>query len=177
MLNLGKILTMVKESRQGWSPALPAGLPDDPRHEAANVLHSAALRLLRRARAADVGMDLDGPRASLLSVLAFRGPLPVTRLAELEQVSPPAITKLVAALERDGLAQRHRSDDDRRVVLVDATPAGRELLERGRAARVSAVAELLAGLPAAELAALRAAAETIGHAVTRRPPPGAPPTS
>jgi DNA-binding MarR family transcriptional regulator len=165
VINLGKIITMVKEKRHGL-PALPVGLPPDDRYETANLLHSAALRLLRRARTADVGMDLDGPRAALLSVLAFRGPLPMTRLAEFEQVTPPAITKLVAALERDGLASRERSPDDRRVVLVDATPEGRDLLERGRAARVRLVASLLEGLPAGELAALRAAATAIGGLLT-----------
>ncbi len=70
---------MVKNS--GQLPPLPSGLPSDDRHIAANALHSAALRLLRRARTADVSMDLDGPRASALSVLVFAGPLPIGRLA------------------------------------------------------------------------------------------------
>lgn len=153
---------MVKQVRQHGLPARPEQLPADELHETANLLHSAALRLLRRARAVDVGMDLDGPRASLLSVLVFAGPLPVGRLAEVEQVSPPAITKLVTALESAGLAARRRDRGDRRVVLVSATAAGRRLLKQGRAARVGAVADLLAGASAAELAALRSAAELIG---------------
>jgi DNA-binding MarR family transcriptional regulator len=158
---------MVKDSRQG---SLPPGLPDDALHHAASVLHSAALRLLRRARTADVEMDLDGPRASLLSVLVFRGPLPVTRLAAIEQVSPPAITKLVGALERSGLAERRRSPEDRRVVFVAATAAGRELLERGRAARVALIADVLAGLTVEELRAVGGAADTLGAALATRPP-------
>ena len=142
-------------------PSLPEGLPVDHRHETANLLHSAALRLLRRARLADGVLDLDGPRASLLSVLVFAGPLQIGRLAELEQVSPPAITKTVAALESAGLAIRTRSPSDRRAVLVDATPAGRLLLERGRAARVSAVAALLDDASEADLSILRRAATLI----------------
>ena len=113
---------MVNDSRQRL-PELPAGLPKDDQHETANQLHSAAVRLLRTARAADTDLDLDGPRASLLSVLVFAGPQPVTKLAELEQVSAPAITKMVSTLESAGLAQRERSETDRRVVLVSATPA------------------------------------------------------
>lgn len=152
---------MVKDRRQGLSGgALPA----------ADALHTAAVRLLRRARTADVEMDLDGPRASLLSVLVYRGPLPMTRLAEVEQVSPPAVTKLVAALERSGLAERHRSTDDRRVVLVEATQAGRELLERGRAARVALIADMLAGLTDDELRVVRSAADLLRIAVERRVP-------
>lgn len=133
----------------------------DPRQETADRLHSAALRLLRRARTADVGMDLDGPRASALSVLVFGGPLPLSRLAAVEQVSPPAMTKTVTALEAAGLARRNRSADDRRVVFVTATPAGRALLERGRAARVRLVAELLADLPEDDRRTLHRAADLI----------------
>ncbi|WP_051807753.1 MarR family winged helix-turn-helix transcriptional regulator [Actinoplanes subtropicus] len=152
--------------RKRQSPQLPqppAGLPADDRHRAANVLHSAAVRLLRRAAAADRGMDLDGPRASLLSVLVFGGAQTMSQLAERERVTPPAITKLVSALESAGLAARRPSSSDRRVVLVDATDAGRDVLERGRAERVRAVAQLLDGLPAADLATLERAAQIIGE--------------
>ncbi len=142
---------------------LPRGVPIDARHETANALHSAALRLLRRARTADASMDLDGPRASVLSVLVFAGPLSVGQLAAVEQVSAPAITKTVTALEEAGLARRARSTSDRRVVLVSATAKGRSLLERGRAARVRVVAGLLADVSEAELRALRRAAAIIGR--------------
>jgi DNA-binding MarR family transcriptional regulator len=137
---------MVKDRRQHL-PEPPSGLPDDAATWAANALHSAALRLLRHARTADTEMDLDGPRASALSVLVFGGPLPLGRLAAIEQVSPPAITKTVTALEAAGLVTRTRSDSDRRVVLVSATDAGRALLERGRAARVRVIAGLVTGPP------------------------------
>jgi DNA-binding MarR family transcriptional regulator len=147
-------------------PELPAGLPKDGRYETANLMHSAAVRLLRAARAADAELDLDGPRASLLSVLVFAGPQAVTKVAELEQVSAPAITKMVTALESAGLAKRKRSESDRRVVVVSATPAGRRLLERGRAARVKAIAVLLADANQAELQTLRAAAEIIAARLT-----------
>ena len=146
-------------------PSLPHGLPVDARHETANALHSAALRLLRRARAADVAMDLDGPRASALSVLVFGGPMPIGQLAAVEQVSAPAITKTVTALEAAGLVRRTRSAEDRRIVLVEATAKGRARLERGRAARVRAVADLLAGLSDADLRTLRRAATVIARAL------------
>lgn len=145
----------------GQLPGRPAGVPPDSLHETANLLHSAALRLLRRVRTVDPYLDLDGPRASLLSVLVFAGPLPVTRLAEIEQVSPPAITKMVTALEQAGLASRSHSTADRRVVVVAATAAGRQLLERGRGARVRATAKLLSGLSERDLATLRRAAQLI----------------
>ena len=134
---------------------------DIGQRETADLLHSAVVGLLRRAATADVGMNLDGPRASLLSVLVFGGPLPITRLAEVERVSPPAISKLVDALESANLVRRNRSTDDRRVVLVEATAAGRTRLQRGRAARVRLVAALLDGASASELATLERAAQII----------------
>ena len=154
-------------------PALPPSLPADERHETANTLHSAALRLLRRARTADASMDLDGPRASVLSVLVFGGPTPIGQLAALEQVSAPAITKTVTALEAAGLARRTRSVDDRRVVMVSATAKGRSLLERGRAARVRVVAGLLADLSEADLRTLARAAAIVARTLTH--PAAAPP--
>jgi DNA-binding MarR family transcriptional regulator len=164
MLHLSERLTVVKNSSL---PAVPRGVPDDARHETANALHSAALRLLRHARTADALMDLDGPRASALSVLVFGGPLPIGRLARLEQVSAPAITKTVTALEADGLAERSRPDGDRRVVLVRATTKGRALLERGRAARVRAIALLLADIGERDQRTLARAADIIATTLPR----------
>lgn len=133
----------------------------------ADRLHSAAIHLLRRAATADSGMRLDGPRASLLSVLAFGGPQTMSRLAEMERVTPAAITKLVTALERDGLAVRVRDSEDRRVVRVKATSTGERLLREGRAARVRLIEELLQGLSKADLAALGRAAEILERVVEK----------
>jgi DNA-binding MarR family transcriptional regulator len=52
------------------------------------------------------------------------------------------------------------------VVLVSATPTGKRLLERGRAARVRAIAALLADATEAELQTLRAASEVIAAGLT-----------
>jgi len=162
---------MVKERGQPGLPPLSAGLPDDALHETANALHSAAVRLLRHARTADPQLNLDGPRASALSVLVFSGAVPVGRLAVIEQVSAPAMTKTVSALEADGLVERRRSESDRRVVLVRATAKGRALLERGRAARVRLVADLLAGLGDRDRQTLARAAQIIAG---RLAPPRSP---
>jgi len=158
---------MVRQNGQRRFPPVPAGLPDDAANETANALHSAAIGLLRHARTADAGMDLDGPRASLLSVLVFGGAQPIGRLAQLEQVSPPAITKLVTALERDGLVQRVHSTVDRRVVEVAATRKGRERLERGRAGRVSVIAGVLADVGQQDLATLRRAVNILAEALEK----------
>lgn len=75
-------------------------------------------------------------------------------LARLMIRSNHSITRLVDALERDGLVRRHRDDNDRRAVYVRLTAAGMQLMR----AHLKAVAELerqvLVGLSAAELEGL-----------------------
>jgi DNA-binding MarR family transcriptional regulator len=144
-------------------PDLPAGLPSNDLNELANTVHSVSLRLLRQIRMVDGTSGLSGPRISLLSVLVFAGPLSIGKLATIEQISGPAITKLVDGLAKDGLARRVRSSTDRRVVLVEATAAGRKRLERGRARRVDAVATALGELDPSEQASVRAAFQILAR--------------
>jgi DNA-binding MarR family transcriptional regulator len=76
----------------------------------------------------------------------------MSALAAAEQLTPQAITRSVAALERDGVVERSASDRDRRQVVVAATPAGVRLLEAGRRARIDRLAAVLASLDREELA-------------------------
>jgi len=121
-------------------------------HRVANALNSTAIHALRHARVEDRRSGLTPERLSLLSVLVYGGPTPMSALAAAEQLTPQAITRSVAALERDGLVQRSASDRDRRQVVVAATPAGVRLLEAGRRARIDRLAEVLASLDREELA-------------------------
>ena len=127
--------------------------------EVASRLHSAAIHLLRRLRATDAASGLTAPRLSALSVLVFGGPQTVSALAAAEQVRVPTMTRLVKALEADGLVTCAHDAADRRRVVVTATARGAELLRAGRDRRVSALALQLAGLEAADLDCLERAAE------------------
>lgn len=135
-------------------PPLPAGAEVSALLQTANALHSLSIHLLRRARAADKETGLSPERLSLLSVLAYVGPQTINRLAELESVSPPAISRIVTALEDRGLAQRKRSKKDARSVIVHATAKGRRLVEAGRRRRLELIADALSSLSAGDLAAL-----------------------
>ena len=107
-----------------------------PPRAIADRLHSAAIHLLRRLRVEDKAIGLTGPRASALSVIVFRGPIAMGALAEAEQVRAPTMTRLVTSLEHARLVRRISDRDDGRVQLVEATAAGRRLLQKGRARRV-----------------------------------------
>ncbi len=140
----------------------------------ADLVHSTAIKLLRRLRREDVASGLSPARASLLSILVFVGEKRLAELADLEQVARPTMTKLIHGLARDGLVKCSPDERDGRAVLVRATPSGSKLLHEGRRRRVDALAELLAPLPARELAALSAATRRLAAllGVAAALPPG-----
>ncbi len=123
----------------------------------AEDLNSAAIHLVRRLRRADESLGVTPSRLSALSVLVFGGPRTLTELAAAEQVSGPTMSRLVAALEADGLVRRSAMDGDRRALRLEATPAGRRLMLRGRQNRVSRLASELADLTSADRKTLLAA--------------------
>ncbi|HEX9563343.1 MAG TPA: MarR family transcriptional regulator [Gemmatimonadaceae bacterium] len=131
--------------------------------------HSLAVHLLRAVRREDVKAGLTGPRLSALSVVVFTGPLTLSELAAAEQVKPPTMTRLVQALEREGLVRRVGDPDDRRIVRVRATPRGQAVLAQGRARRVARLATPMAHLDPTEQDTLRRAADIIGRVVASLP--------
>jgi DNA-binding MarR family transcriptional regulator len=136
-------------------PRAPAG---DAVFTVADRLHASAIRLLRSLREVDVATGLSGPRASALSVVVFRGPLPIGALAAVEQVRPPTMTRLVAGMERRGLVERARDPGDGRVQVIRATAKGRAVLQAGRRRRVEKLAEGVRRLPVRERNILERAA-------------------
>jgi DNA-binding MarR family transcriptional regulator len=64
----------------------------------------------------------------VLAVLDEAGSLPMGELAESLDVSQASATGIVDRMEQRGLVQRRRDDEDRRVIRVGQTAAGRELI-------------------------------------------------
>jgi DNA-binding MarR family transcriptional regulator len=123
----------------------------------ARRLHSSAIRLLRRARRADIALGLPPGQSSALSVLVFGGAKTLSALAAIEQVQAPTMTRMIDALERAGYVRREQDASDRRKLRIVATTAGTKLMERGRDARVQRLAQALGGLDRGERMALEAA--------------------
>ncbi len=142
---------------------LPPGVRSTRRIELANRLNSAAIHLLRRIGQDDGADGVTGARLSALSVIVYAGPLTTGALARREGVALPTISRIVDALVRDGLATRLGVEGDRRVVNVQATPAGRLLMERGRSRRIARLAAELEVLDDEELATLEKALVVLGR--------------
>ncbi len=131
----------------------------------ADRLHSTAIRLLRLVRVQDAAAGIGPARLSALSVIVFGGPVSLNDLARAEQVRPPTMSRIVDALEAEGLARRHTNQQDRRAVLIEATARGVSVLKLGRQRRVRFLAAHLRRLSEAELKRIESAVRAIQKAM------------
>jgi len=122
-----------------------------------------AERRLRAAAAEHAGLTL--PDFETVRYLAEHGPVAAGRIAEAMGITTGAVTGLVDRLERAGWVERARHEIDRRQVVVQLSPARRELVAGDRALRDRLLGEALADVDDAALhgsaALLDAAAEKL----------------
>jgi DNA-binding MarR family transcriptional regulator len=85
----------------------------------------AAVRRARGRAARDLGPGLSLAQYQVISPLEEAGGLPVGELACAAGVATPTATRMLDALERDGVVAREASSVDRRVVTVRLTKTGR----------------------------------------------------
>lgn len=134
--------------------------PDD-------VTAAALLRAVAAELSAQLQLSLDrfGISEGRLRVLGYLlylgGPATHSQLAEAAMVTKGTVTGLVDGLERDRLVRRFASKEDRRVSLIDLTPAGRRLLDEILPAHLSRLSELMRGLTPAERKTLRRLLEKV----------------
>jgi DNA-binding MarR family transcriptional regulator len=131
-----------------------------------DLLHSAAIHLLRKVRAKDRSSGIGPAQLSALSVLVFGGARSLKELAEAEQVRAPTMSRIVVGLERAGLVRRKPTEDKRRMTL-EATARGIKILERGRRLRVEMLVGALQELDSAGLREADAAAEFLRRFIAK----------
>lgn len=120
-------------------------------------LRLAVTRLARRLRQ-QAEAPVSPTQAAVLATIGRLGPLTLGELAEAERVQPPTITAAVDRLEQRDLVARERDAEDRRVVRVEITGAGRRLLADVRTRKSAYLEQRLATLSARERATLERAA-------------------
>jgi DNA-binding MarR family transcriptional regulator len=94
---------------------------------------------------------------SALATVAKNGPMRLAEVAQIEMVSAPSVTRVIAELEHRGLVARSSDATDGRAFLIQVTPAGTDAVIRARAARSEAAAKLLQILDESELESIEAA--------------------
>jgi DNA-binding MarR family transcriptional regulator len=131
--------------------------------EIADELRPVVLRLTRELRHETERLGVTARQATLLWLIRRNPGLGLRDLADLERISPPAMSGHIDRLEHAGLVERVRSDEDRRRVGLRLTPAGERLLRRVRARRTTHLAERLARLDDADIESIARALPALGR--------------
>lgn len=129
------------------------GTLEEVEMELAARLRLAVTRLHRRLRQQSVG-GLTPSQAAALAATERLGAPTLGELAVAEAVQPPSMTRIVAALETQGLVGRVVDPEDRRVTRVEVSPAGRVVLDQNRSLKDVFLAEQLHRLTPDEREAL-----------------------
>ena len=112
------------------------------------VVRNISIRIFQHAE-----QVITHPQFFMLKKLAL-GPVTVSEVAEYLGVSLSAITSMADRLVKTGYVNRYRSQDDRRLVRLELTPAGSEALAAAINKRREVMHGTLGRLPEGDLAAL-----------------------
>ena len=119
----------MRTNAQGPDLGAPASPPDDPygpiiadfRAAMNQIKCASSERLLR--------MGISMAQLHILYTLQRSGEMPMSRLADVLQVSLSNATGLIDRIEERGFVERTRVPEDRRVVVIRVTEAGRRMLD------------------------------------------------
>jgi DNA-binding MarR family transcriptional regulator len=92
--------------------------------------------LIRQAQLAVSGLlqeamqkyDLTASQYTILSIVCHRGGISSADLARRISVTPQSINEVISSLERLRLVSRQEAPDNRRILQINITPAGKRLL-------------------------------------------------
>jgi DNA-binding MarR family transcriptional regulator len=121
--------------------------------ELADRFRLAVTRLHRRLRQQTTGGLTPSQAAALASTDRLGSPT-LGELATLESVQPPSMTRIVAALEEQGLVSKVVDPTDRRVSRVTVSALGAKVLEENRSLKTAFVSRQLHRLSPADRRAL-----------------------
>ncbi len=147
------------------------------------------LRALRRitrsialhSRQLSAVSHITAPQLMCLRTVIANGPLAATAISREIHVSPSTVVGILDRLEDKGLIRRERGREDRRIVFVSATEAGRSLAIEAPSPLQKHLADGLNALPELEQATITLALERIvelmeqgGHAIEAHSDPASP---
>jgi len=148
-------------------PAAASPASIDLAEVAAQLRHGIG-RLARRLRREGAAPGAGHPQLSALTTIERNGPMTMGALSTVEQVQPPTMTKIVAALVEEGLVARTPDPLDRRIAWLAVTSEGRRLLSRRRRNMDAFLVKRLRGLAPEDLATLERAAQIIAELTEER---------
>lgn len=131
-------------------------------------LTRATNTLLARLARRNTHGELTESQFGTLETLYHLGPMSQTEICSKLLKSSGNTTLVVDNLEKHGLVQRHRDENDRRVVMVQLTEAGRELIADLFPSHAAAVSEEMAVLSVDEQRQLGELCRKLGKGLERR---------
>jgi MarR family 2-MHQ and catechol resistance regulon transcriptional repressor len=90
--------------------------------------------------------DLTPSQFYSLLILDENERLPLSKISEHIRRSPGNMTLVIDNLEKEGLVERQRSKEDRRVVMIELTAQGRERILKARIDHKAAVEQIMSVL-------------------------------
>jgi DNA-binding MarR family transcriptional regulator len=149
-------------SVRGTPPGFPPTGADSPAQQAdhgvtrflrcGHILGSLLREILDESYLGErCGRTLTRTQFCLLKLSTVNAELHLSEVARYLGVTPAAMTKNVDKLERLGLVSRSMSEMDRRSILLNATPAGFDMVRDYEAFKESRIAPVIASLDEDEL--------------------------
>ncbi len=105
--------------------------------------------------------NITAPQLVCLRAVIERGPLTATAISREIHVSPSTVVGILDRLEDKGLIRRERGREDRRIVFVSATEAGRALAVDTPSPLQQKLSDALKSLPELEQATITLSLERI----------------
>ena len=121
------------------------------------------LKALSNERVLKVGLSM--AQLNILYTLKRCGEMPMSRLAEMLNVSLSNATGLIDRIEERGLVERTRVPEDRRIVLIRVTSAGEQMLRELDILSDDLLRSVLGRLSPSELTAIGTAFASIRDAL------------
>ena len=110
------------------------------------MLYSALDAVMPRFRRIFKEFGLTEQQWRVLRVLWEANQVAFQTMSDITLIPPPSLVGVIDRLQTSGLVRRQRSENDRRVVFIQATVAGQELEEKVRPHVVRLYAELRASV-------------------------------
>lgn len=104
---------------------------------------------------------ITGPQLVCLRTVMQKGPMTATAISREVHVSPSTVVGILDRLEDKGLIVRERGREDRRIVFITVTEAGKQLVRDTPSPLQQKLADALKALPASERATITSSLERI----------------
>ena len=135
--------------------------------EVLRVIPLVTRRVAADLRKSDRSMKL--AHVGLLTMVA-RSPRSLSELSDLHAASMPTMSKTITTIENLGWVVRSRSSTDRRIVMIEATPAGRAALKDVHKRAITLISKALDSLTITQRQKLSAGLKILRDTFADAPP-------